>query len=97
MLAVVTVYGMAIAWNRGVVLNPKRRKQWPVTPEGRCRTLADPCVPKVPRCDAVRWTRCRRQAQRQGRELLRHMRTGLITLDGIDGWTFDELETELFS
>jgi hypothetical protein len=28
--------------------------------------------------------------------LVRHMRTGVLMLDWVEGWTFDEVEAELF-
>jgi hypothetical protein len=79
---------------------PRRRRRAPdpvIKPARHCENLSDMSPPMVPRCDQVRWARCRRQAKRQGRVLLRHMRTGLLMLDGVEGWTFDQVEAKLFA
>ena len=68
-----------------------------MTPSRRCKTLADPCVPLLPRSDVVRESRCRRVAKRQGRLLLRHISTGGYVLDGEEGeLCLDEVESLLF-
>ena len=83
------------------VINPPppmpRVGQWATAPAKRCTTIADISKPRLPAPpDCVRWARCRRQAERQGRFLIRDRRTGLCQLDNELDQLLDEVEAELF-
>ena len=74
-----------------------RVREWSTAPVKRCTTIADISEPRLqPPPDCVRWARCRRQAERQRRFLIRDTRTGLYRLDHEQDLLLDEVEAELF-
>jgi hypothetical protein len=76
---------------------PRAAGEWSMAPTKRCKTIADLSQPRLlPPPDCVRWARCRRQAERHGRFLIRDRRTGLCQLDNELDLLLDEVEAELF-
>lgn len=76
---------------------PRAAGEWSMAPTKWCTTIADVSEPRLPaRPDCVRWARCQRQADRQGRFLIRDGQTGLYQLDNEPDMLLDEVEAELF-